>query len=96
MCLPKIARIANQTQQGFEFLRQQVEKVVNLDENSWTPTIIIIKRSLHTDGQAWTGCWATMSAAVRLVHVHFPLATYVKEILSRSTNTASEMITPVA
>ena len=36
-----------------------------------------------------------MSAAVRLVHVHFLLATYVKEILSRSTNTdAGEMITP--
>ena len=30
-----------------------------------------------------------MSAAVRLVHVHFPLATYVKE-----TNNAGEMITP--
>ena len=36
-----------------------------------------------------------MSATVHLVHVHFPLATYVKEIFSRSTNTnASEMITP--
>ena len=35
-----------------------------------------------------------MSAAVRLVHDHFPLATYVKEILSQSTNTdAGEMIT---
>ena len=42
-----------------------------------------------------SGCRATMSAEVRLVHVHFPLATYVKEMLSRSTNTdAGEMITP--
>ena len=64
---------------------QQLEKVVNLDENSWTPTKIIIKGSLR---------WATMSATVQLVHVHFPLATYVKEILSRSTNNAGEMITP--
>ena len=36
-----------------------------------------------------------MSAAVRLVHVHFLLATYVKEILLGSTNTdVGEMITP--
>ena len=39
--------------------------------------------------------FSTMSAAVRLVYVHFPLATYVKEILSRSTNTdTGEMIAP--
>ena len=42
-----------------------------------------------------SGCWATMSAGVSLVLIHFLLATYVKEILSRSTNTdAGEMITP--
>ena len=36
---------------------------------------------------------ATMSAAVCLVLVHFPLANYVIEILSRSRNTdAGEMI----
>ena len=35
----------------------------------------------------YSGHWATMSAVVRLVHVCFPLATFVKEILSRSTQT---------
>ena len=41
------------------------------------------------------GCQATKSVAVHLVQVHFPIATYVKEILSRSTNTdAGEMIMP--
>ena len=43
---------------------------------------IIKKRSLHSEGQEDR---ATMSAAVHLVHVHFPLL--------RSTNTdAGEMI----
>ena len=48
------------------------------------------------DGQVDRVDVATMSAAVRLVHVHFPLVTYVKEILLQSTNTdVGEMITPV-
>ena len=47
------------------------------------------------DGQAWSGCRATMSAAMCLVHDHFPLATYVKEIFSRSKLIdAGEMIMP--
>ena len=33
---------------------------------------------------AKSGRWATMSALVRLVHVPFLLATYVKDILSQS------------
>jgi hypothetical protein len=33
------------------FDHRQLEKVVNLDENSWTPTKIINKRSLCSDGQ---------------------------------------------
>ena len=44
----------------------------------------------------WIECWVTMSAAVCLVHVLFPLATYMKEILSRLTNTnVGEIIMPV-
>ena len=49
-------------------------ELYEFDENSWTPTKIIIKRSLCTDGQAWSGCQATMSAAVCLVQVHFLLS----------------------
>ena len=42
---------------------------------------------------SFSGCWSKMSAAA--VHLDFPLATYVKEIISQSTNTdAGEMITP--
>ena len=37
--------------QWFEPRRRQLEKVVNLDENSWTPTKIIKKRSLCSDCQ---------------------------------------------
>ena len=49
--------------QWLDRCRRQLEKVVNLDENSWTHTNY--KTSLR-----WPkGCWATMSDAVHLVHV---------------------------
>ena len=59
----------------------------NLNENSWTPTKIITKRSLHSDGQAWSGHRPIICAVVRSIHIHFLLVTNVKKILSQSTNT---------
>ena len=56
---------------------RQLEKVVYLDENSK-----LIKPLFKS------GLWATMSAVVRLVHIQFPLETYVKDILLRSRKKA--------
>ena len=41
--------------QQFEPRRWQLEKVVNLDENSWTPTKIIKKRSFSEAQKHWRG-----------------------------------------
>ena len=41
--------------QQFEPRRRQLEKVVNLDENSWTPTKIIKKRSFSEAQKHWRG-----------------------------------------
>ena len=69
--------------QWFNPQHQQLEKVVYLDENSWTCTKIIKLSFRWLSGQSRRG--ATMSAVVHLVHIRFPLKTYLKDILSRST-----------
>ena len=71
----------------FFFYDKQLLKVVNQDENSWTPTETIKKRSLRSDGQV-----DRVDLGPQRV---LPLATYVKEILSKITITnTGEMITP--
>ena len=62
--------------------RQQLEKVAYLNDNSWTHTKFI--KSLFRWPSGKNGGRAVMSAVVRLVHVWFPLETYVKDILWES------------
>ena len=70
--------------------RQQLEKVAYLNDNSWTHTKFI--KSLFRWPSGKNGGRAVMSAVVRLVHVWFPLITYMKDILSRSTKTNSNRV----
>ena len=65
------------------FAPMKIEKVVYLDENSWTHTKII--KPLFRWPSGWSRPWATMSAVVHPVHVRLPLEGYVKGILSQST-----------
>ena len=53
--------------QWFDPRHRQLEKVVNLDENSWTHT------NYKTSFRWPSGRQATISAAVRLVHVRHNL-----------------------
>ena len=69
--------------QWFDPWRRHLEKVVYLDENSWTQTKLIKPSFIWPSDQSRR--WATMSAVVRLVHVQFQLETYMKDIISRST-----------